>query len=101
VRDLAFVALLAILVIAALSLYGLTRWLHHGIRQDVAGAKWKVFEISHSGITKVTLELTTSSGEVLDQREIGTIHDDDPNYDDRLLTLRAIAQQRLAVVATR
>lgn len=95
-RDLAFVALLAVLVLGAFLLWGVTRWVVHSQRKSVEGAQWKVFEYSRNGVTHVTLELVTPDAEVLDKREVGQVRDDIDEYDDTLLTLRAKAQQRQA-----
>lgn len=97
-RDLAFVALLVFLSLVAMGLWFGVKWSLHSRTRAVQHAKWKVFEYSRSGVTHVTLELVTANGDTLDTREVGQVRDDTDDYDDKLLTLRAKAQQRQAVV---
>jgi hypothetical protein len=73
----------------------------------LGNAKWDVFEFSSGGSTHVVVRLVAVGvpgaprGQVvLETREVGQVRDDDPDYDDALLTLRAKAQQRLAIVST-
>ena len=70
--------------------------------QLTAPPKWRIVERSTDGVTHVQLRLVgvgpDGTPAVHDVREVGQVEDADPDYDDKLLTLRAKAQQRLAVV---
>lgn len=100
-RDLAYLALLVFISLAAVAMYALATWNVRSHRKALRTATWSVHEWSERGLTYVTVRQITNHGEVLDERQVGSIRDDDGNYDDQLLTLRAMAQQRLAVVQTR
>jgi hypothetical protein len=98
VRDLAFVVLIAFLSLAAVGLWFGTRWAIGNRSRAINEAQWKVFEYSRNGVTHVTLELVTAGGDTLDTREVGQVRDNSDDYDDTLLTLRAKAEQRQAVL---
>lgn len=103
-EDIAFVALLVFLVLAALAFNLIIR---SGRRRELRAEQhpvWRIEELSSDGVTHVYLRkivrFPSGRDEVVDSREVGSVNDNDNEYDDKLLTLRATAQQRRAVVDT-
>lgn len=97
-RDLAFLAIPALVLSLLLAVWAVWRFTAHAQVKAVNDAQWRTFEHSTNGVTYVTVELITPDGETLDTREVGQVRNDDPDYDDTLLTLRAKAGHRLAIV---
>lgn len=102
-KDLALVVALALLLLAAAGAYVLLGALARRMRPPAGPhPAWQITERSADGVTRVQLQLVGPGPDgtpmVQDVREVGSVRDLDPDYDDVLLTLRAKAQQRLAVV---
>ena len=68
-------------------------------RADADAAVWRVRHLSTAGVTHVVVRLETPSGrQVLEQREIGTVPDTDPDYDRTFLSLISTAEERAALL---
>jgi len=101
-EDVAFVAAVALLALVSWVGFMVFSRLLRRDRLDRPRVTWRIDERSIGGRTHVRLERVVAGpggdAAVDDVREVGSVDDDDPEYDDRLLTLRAQAEQRLAVV---
>ena len=104
-KDLALVAALVLLLAASWAAFLLFSRLVRRAGQGDPATLWRIDERSDRGRTYVRLQRVVRRNDGLtsvdDVREVGSVADDDPDYDDKLLTLRALAQQRMAVVADR
>ena len=97
-----------ILILAALVLVPIAAFLAAGlsvargrrrVRADADAAVWQVGHFSTAGVTHVVVRLETPSGrQVLEQREIGTVPDTDPDYDRAFLSLISTAEERAALL---
>lgn len=66
------------------------------------GVTWKVEDESEVGVTHVVLRKVRETAEdgryVLETREVGSVRDDDAEYDSKYTELVSKAKQRLAVL---
>ena len=66
---------------------------------DATAARWQAGHYSTRGVTHVVVRLRTPSRhQVLEQREIGTVADVDPDYDRTFLSLISAAEERAALL---
>ncbi len=58
-------------------------------------ARWTAAHVSRDGLTHVVVRrVVASTGQVLDEREVVTFPDDDPDYDARFMEAIATARAR-------
>lgn len=66
---------------------------------DTNAATWQVGHYSTRGVTHVVVRLKTPTRQqVLEQRQVGTVADADPDYDRALLSLVSTAEERAALL---
>ncbi len=64
----------------------------------VEPARWRVAHVSREGVTHVLVRReVASTGQVLDEREVVTVNDDDPDYDAKFMEAIATARARADV----
>lgn len=69
------------------------------ILADAKAATWQVGHYSSRGVTRVVVRLKTPVRQhVLEQRQVGTVADIDPDYDRALLSLISAAEERAALL---
>lgn len=67
-------------------------------RQALAAAVWRTAHRSDGGVTRVLVRHEVpDTGQVLDEREVSAIPDDDADYDAKFLEAMATAQARAAL----
>jgi hypothetical protein len=97
-RDLAFLALIIFLVLAVFAVNAVLTMEKRRQKRSIKHARWSVMDFSVAGVTHVEVAKVAATGTVLETREVGQVSDSDPDYEDKLLTLRARAEERKAVL---
>lgn len=70
-------------------------------RRSMEPACWRVAHTSREGTTQVLVRREDPvSGEVLDEREVGSVPDADPDFDAKLMEALATAHSRAALFNT-
>ena len=95
-RPLLFLLVLAVLVTLGLLAARATRRLAAGPqRPALDDVRWRAAHTSRAGVTHVVVRReVASTGQVLEEREVTTVSDDDPDYDSRFAEAVALARAR-------
>jgi hypothetical protein len=98
-RPLLLLLVLAIAVAMALvAVRARNRLTRRDEPRAVEPARWRVAHVSRQGVTHVLVRReVASTGQVLDEREVATVNDDDPDYDAKFMEATATARARAEV----